>query len=149
MSSSRSDPPLQREHNLLPAVGVAAGRLLLRHAHLHAALLQRNEAAEADPVRRPQTVGSGPLCAGVGLRQPRVFAGAPPLSPQAQQQQRGCLPRLRCRPRPRQPRSGGGLCLPVQTDAPEVKVRGHAGQQRVKLQSAADGEQPKGGGDAR
>lgn len=45
-----SDPPLQVQHHLLPAVRLAAWRLLLRHAHLHAAPLQRHQAQKAHPV---------------------------------------------------------------------------------------------------
>lgn len=42
-----SGAPLQRQHNLLAADGVAVGGVLLRHAHLHPASLQRDETPKA------------------------------------------------------------------------------------------------------
>lgn len=50
-SSCLSGASLRRQHHLLAADGVAAGGVLLRHAHLHPAPLQRDQTPKAHLVR--------------------------------------------------------------------------------------------------
>ncbi|CAF93846.1 unnamed protein product, partial [Tetraodon nigroviridis] len=109
--------PVPRKHRLLAADGVAAGGVLLRHAHLHPAPLQGHPPAQAHPLRPPRHRRS-PVA--LRLRQPRVIAVQPP----PPQQPPGRCPAHRHR-RPGQPPSWGrgGVCVPVQEDPPQVQVR--------------------------
>lgn len=118
---------LQAEHLLQPAVCLVARRLLVRHAHFHAAPLPGNQAEEAHPVRRTEA---------------RRAAG-----PQGPPRPDAVLSRGAAH---RQPRAPGRRSQPIahKEDASTLQVGRH-GQHQPEQQPEEDGEQSEGGNQPR